>query len=115
MLREELLKIFTLLPSNVSDKNFLFNLTVYILAVSNLKDADIKESFNQLPPHVKDEIMSTYDRIIAKGRVEGEVKSKTETVLRCFDNGLSIPMIANIVCLPDSDIISILKKNNKLT
>jgi len=48
------------------------------------------------------------------GIQKGEHKKQTEIVLNCFDNNISIPLIANITQLTEDEVISILKENGKI-
>lgn len=49
-----------------------------------------------------------------RGKLEGKLEGKTEIILKSFDNGIDIPMIANITSLTEKEVKAILKKSNKI-
>ena len=71
----------------------------------------IIKAINDIPEQVKDIVMTTYDQLIKKGiqegevigmqkgEVRGEMKAKTKTILKSFELGMEISMIANITDL----------------
>ena len=74
--------------------------------------------------------MTTYDRIqlkgikqglqqglqqgIEQGKIEGKLEEKTEVILNCFRQGLQPEFIANIVSLPESEVLLILRANDMI-
>jgi predicted transposase/invertase (TIGR01784 family) len=50
----------------------------------------------------------------SKGRQEGELKNKIQVVLKAYENGLAIEMIANITSLTVEEVVAILKSNHKI-
>jgi len=54
------------------------------------------------------------DYFYQKGVEKGIEKDKTEVILRSFDDGISIPLIANIIDLPIDKVKAILQENKRL-
>ena len=54
--------------------------------------------------------MTTYERLIQKGKIEGKI----ETVLASYDNGLAISLIANITSSSEEEVLKILKENARV-
>ena len=58
----------------------------------------------------------------AKGKIEGKIegeqigiqKEKIETVLKAYNNGIPIPLIANISSITEEEVIRILKEKGKV-
>ena len=57
--------------------------------------------------------MTTYDKIAQKMKLEGKLEGKMETVLRSQEQGLSIPLIANITNLIEEEVKKILVEHGK--
>ena len=76
------------------------------------------ETLKNIPPILKDNIMTTYTRLIEKGKVEGKIEgkieAKTQVVIKCFDQGIEIKMISNITDLPENKVLDILKTSGKI-
>ena len=53
-----------------------------------------------------------------EGKIEGEqigiLKKTIETVVKSYDNGIAIPMIANINSITEEEVIKILKEKGKI-
>ena len=47
-------------------------------------------------------------------KLEDRKKKMTEVVINCFENSISIPVIANIAQLSEDDVIRILKEHGKI-
>ena len=70
--------------------------------------------------------MTTYTRLIEKGKLEGEQigiqkgeqigiqKGKLEVVISLYDDGFETPRIAKIVKLQEEEVVNILEKNGRL-
>ena len=50
----------------------------------------------------------------AKGKIEGKIEEKMDTVLKAYDNGIAVPMIANISSISEEEVIRILKEKGKI-
>jgi predicted transposase/invertase (TIGR01784 family) len=48
------------------------------------------------------------------GIQKGELKKQTEVVLKCFENDISITLIANITQLTEEEVIKILREHGKM-
>ena len=137
---EEIAKIFSLFDEEINDRNFFEMTFIYILKASKLELEMIKEVIDTIPPKAKDQVMTTYSKIIEQGKIEGEQigmqkgeqigmqkgeqigmqkgeqigikKGKIEVVLKSHDQDLPISVIADITGLTLSDIESILEEHN---
>jgi hypothetical protein len=66
--------------------------------------------------------MSTLDKFIEKGKIEGKIegeqigilKKTIETVIKSYDNGIAIPLIANINSITEEEVIKILKEKGRI-
>ena len=75
----------------------------------------------EIPEPIKEEAMSAYDQLIAKGKAEGKLEGKAEgiaegkaeVVINSFKNGISISMISNITGLTIKEVEEILTGNKK--
>ena len=78
-------------------------------------------SIKDIPPKLKDNIMTTYSRLlekgekigIQKGEQIGIQKGKIEVVLNCSDQGMEISMISNITGLTNDEVLKILKEHGR--
>lgn len=84
------------LRHNPSTDSFLEIMVLYILRTYNLTAPEVKEIVENLPPKVKNLTMSTYDRLIAEGKVigirEGELKSTIQFALSTI---VKLPQLSN--------------------
>ena len=83
------------------------------------------ELIEDLPIGIKNEIMTTYDQLIAKGEAKGftkgeargeakgEEKKLTSVVLNGYENGLSVEMISRIASVTQSRVLGILREHGK--
>ncbi|MGB4960579.1 MAG: hypothetical protein WBO36_13950, partial [Saprospiraceae bacterium] len=102
--------------------NFLEMIIVYILNVSNVTEKVLAESITSIPPSIKENIMTTYERITQRSKKEGIIegeqigiqKEKIKVVLNCFDQNIAIAMITNINGLSEDEVIKILKEHGKV-
>ena len=135
---DDIIRIFSLFQNELEDRNFLQQTFVYILSASDIKDTDIKKIAESIPATIKDEVMTTYARIVKENQQIGEqigiqkgeqigiqkgeqigieigaTKKINEFVLSSHENGIAISLIANITKLGEEDIMKILKENGKL-
>jgi predicted transposase/invertase (TIGR01784 family) len=129
-LTSDIARIFALFPEKDYDGNFLLKLSVYILNVSDVSEDQLAESLKFIPQELKENIMTTYTRLIQKGEQigiqkgeqigiqKGEQigiqKEKIKVVLNGFDNDLKIPVISNITNLSEADVMTILKNYGRI-
>jgi len=50
-----------------------------------------------------------------EGRKEGKIEGKIEVVLKSYESGLSISLIANITGLTEEEVYKILKEHGKIS
>jgi predicted transposase/invertase (TIGR01784 family) len=137
-LADDVIKILSLFRNEFEDRNFLQQTFVYILSASDIKDTDIKKIAESIPTSIKDEVMTTYARIvkenkqigfkegeqigiqkgeqigIQKGIQKGADSKLTEVVLNGFENKVPLDLLAAITKLTDDDIYKILKDHGKM-
>lgn len=101
-------------------------IVVYALNVSDISEAQLGETIKSIPEPIKKNIMTTYDRLmekwkmegeligIQKGKTEGKVEEKAEFVLSLLDEGFETPRIAKIVKLREEEVVNILKEMGRL-
>ena len=97
-------------------------IVVYALNVSDISEAQLGETIKSIPEPIKKNIMTTYDRLIEKWKMEGEligiqegkVEGKAEFVLSLLDEGFETPRIAKIVKLREEEVVNILKEMGRL-
>ncbi|MBK9582472.1 MAG: hypothetical protein IPO48_11380 [Saprospiraceae bacterium] len=69
-------RIFTLFSETKDRGNFLEQLFVYVINVSDISKSELNEAIVSIPSKIKDDIMTTYSRIRQEeqqiGRQEGE-------------------------------------------
>jgi len=132
-LAEDLIKIFELFPEKDSEGNFMQMIIVYVLSVSDFKDEELAKTLTFIPPKIKENIMTTYSRLIEKGEQigiqkgeqigiqkgeqigiqKGKIEGKIEVVLSLYEDGITIPQISKYTKLSSEDVIRILKDHNK--
>ena len=122
---EDLKKIFTLLPVEIEPGNFLQQMFVYIINVSEIPQPEFKKAIETIPPTVKSNIMTTYSQIKQEGILEGEQKGKQEgilegeqkgkieVILNGLKNGLSVELLANITGLTVTEVEKIIKEDGQ--
>lgn len=106
--------IFELFPNEGMDMNFFEMIVVYALNVSDISENELSETLKNIPPNLKQNIMTTYSRLIEKGKIEGKIEEKKKVVLKCFDQGIDQIMICNITDLPENEVNNILKTHGKI-
>jgi predicted transposase/invertase (TIGR01784 family) len=128
--KEDLERIFRLLPIESNYRNFLEMIVVYALNVSEISEAQLGETVKSISEPLKEKIMTTYTMLIEKGKLEGKIEGeqigiqkgfekgkleeKYEVILSLFDEGFETPKIAKIVKLPEDEVVSILKDKGRV-
>jgi len=117
-LNEDLNKIFRLFPITEQDGNFLFTIFIYTIEVSDITEEQLASNLQEIPKELKDNIMSTYTRILERVKSEGEQigiqKKERDFVLSSFDNGLDISVICSITELDEKKVMAILKEHGRV-
>jgi predicted transposase/invertase (TIGR01784 family) len=137
-LAEDLEKIFRLFPVNDGKRNFLNQIIVYILSVSEISKPEFDKALNSIPDNVKENLMTTYSWIKEEGKLEGKREGKlegkregklegkiegklegkregkTEVIINGYEEGLNISILASITNLNEETVIKILKEHKKL-
>ncbi|MBK9742816.1 MAG: hypothetical protein IPO94_07550 [Saprospiraceae bacterium] len=112
-------RIFTLFSETKDRGNFLEQLFVYVVNVSDISKFELNEAIESIPSKIKDDIMTTYSRIRQEGEQigiqKGIFKNQVQIVLNCHENKIPVPLIANITQLSEIEVISILKDNGKIS
>ncbi|HQV96989.1 MAG TPA: Rpn family recombination-promoting nuclease/putative transposase, partial [Saprospiraceae bacterium] len=112
-------RIFTLFSETKDRGNFLEQLFVYVVNVSDISKFELNEAIESIPSKIKDDIMTTYSRIKQEGEQigiqKGIFKNQVQIVLNCHENKIPVPLIANITQLSEIEVISILKDNGKIS
>ena len=116
-LTEELIKIFKLLPAEIEPGNFLQQMFVYIIQVSEIPRPEFKKAIETIPAIVKSNIMTTYAQIkeegILEGKQEGKLEGKIEVILNGLKNGLDVDLLANITGLSVLEVEKIIKEQGQ--
>ncbi|WP_158857923.1 RpnC/YadD family protein [Lunatibacter salilacus] len=97
-------------------------LVVYALNVSDISEAQLGDSIKSIPEPIKENIMTTYDRLMEKWKLEGELigmqkeraEGKAKVILNLFDEGFQTPRIAKIVEMREQEVVTILKDKGML-
>lgn len=110
---EDFERILMLFPLNNADQNFLEVLVVYTFSVTNLTEKNISESLKNIPQPIKEKVMTTYDRLIEKGRLEGKLEKQTEIIIALYEDGIGLPQIAKYTQLSEDQVLKILKENGR--
>ncbi|MBK8621512.1 MAG: Rpn family recombination-promoting nuclease/putative transposase [Saprospiraceae bacterium] len=117
-LAEDLEKIFRLFPVNDNQRNFLNQIIVYVLSVSEIPRPEFEKALESIPEDIKENLMTTYSWIKEEGKLEGKLEGKTEekigVILKGFDKGLTISILAGITDLTEEDVQKILINYRKL-
>ena len=58
--------------------------------------------------------MTTYERLIQKGKIEGEIKKQTEMILALYDDNIGISQIARYAKITEEEVLKILKENGRV-
>jgi predicted transposase/invertase (TIGR01784 family) len=128
-LEEDLKKILKLLPIEIEPGNFLQQMFVYIINVSEIPQPEFKKAIETIPPTIKSNIMTTYAQIkeegkqegilegklegILEGEQKGKVEGKIEVILNGLKNGLSVELLSNITGLTVTEVEKIIKEQGQ--
>jgi len=108
-------RILSLFPIEDTDKNFLEILIVYCFITTNLSERNIAEAIKNIPQPIKNQVMTTYDRLIQKGKLEGKLEGKTEMILALFDDGIGTPQLAKAAKINEEEVLDILRRNKRIS
>lgn len=110
-LLEEIGRIINAIPVENLDWNFFELILVYFVGITDLRASEVIEIVEKLNTPIKEKAMTTLDRLVEKGKIEGRMEEKVEVVLKSFSNGLSISLISNITSLSEGEVEKILKEH----
>ena len=114
---EDVKRIMNLFPPEDFNKNFLGKITVYILGITSLSEKQLAEALDSIPLTIKENVMSTYHRLInigiEKGMEKGQNVMRKEMILALFDDGIGIGQIAKYAKISEEEVIKILTDNNR--
>ena len=102
-------RILSLFPSDGKYTNFLNLIVVYIFEITNISEKEMADVFENIPSPIKNKVMTTYDRLIQKGKEEGKI----EMILSLFDDKISTTQIAIYAKISEKEVIKILKDNDR--
>ncbi len=77
--------------------NFLETIFVYLLNVHQFDDEKLNQLIEIFENPVKKVMMSTYDRLVNKGIVQGELITQRKTVINMLLKGFEIDVISEVV------------------
>ncbi len=128
---EDLQRIFELFPNDYGEGNFFEILLVYIVNVSEIEEKTLSKAIELIPDPLKNNIMTTYQKLIERGKREGREEGKKEGreegreegmgmselkfILNGFDNGIDVKLLSNITNKPEEEIRKILIDNGKIS
>jgi len=98
-------RILSLFPSDGKYTNFLNLIVVYIFEITNISEKEMADVFKNIPSPIKNKVMTTYERLIQKGKIE--------MILALFDDKIDISQIANYAKISEKEVIKILKDNDR--
>lgn len=113
---------------------FLEMIVVYTLKITKVEVEVIEQIIESIPPRAKENIMTTYAKLIQKTKQEGEqigiqigmekgeqigmqkgkIEGKIEVILSSHKQGLSVSLIANITNMDEKQVLDVLKEHKKL-
>jgi predicted transposase/invertase (TIGR01784 family) len=96
------------------ERNFISLVFVYKFSVHKHSADEIIKMVKTISSPINEDIMSTLDKFIEKGEQIGILKKTIETVIKSYDNGIAIPLIANINSITEEEVIRILKEKGKV-
>ena len=106
-------RILSLFPTDEKYTNFLNLIVVYIFEITNISEKQLADVFENISTPIKNKVMTTYDRLIQKGKIEGKIEGKTEMILALFDDKIGISHIANYAKIKEKEVIKILRDNDR--
>jgi predicted transposase YdaD len=103
-------------------RRFMRMSAVYLTSISGMTSHEIVEKVNYSDNNLKSKVMSIFDEIEQKAKQETreEVwkeareeaqKDKNRTIIRSWENGISISMISNITGLSIADIEKVIAEH----
>lgn len=95
------------------DKELQQAFITYYFNRVDFSEKQAEEKINKLPLNIKETVMSTYDRLIEKGRLEEREKVYTEKLRaasKMLESGFDFQLISDILDLPMADIEDLGKK-----
>ena len=108
---EELAKKLHLIYSKMNsvnrERNFFREVIVYSLQLIDIKK--VEEAIKELPPVIKNKVMTAYETLIQ----QGEYKNTVKVILNGYKAGLSIKILATLTNLSESEVIEIIQKHRK--
>ena len=102
-------RILSIFPSDDKYTNFLNLIVVYIFEITDITEKELADVFENISPPIKDKVMTTYDRLIHKGKIEEKIKM----TLSFFDDGIGIPQLAKAARISEEEVVKILKDNGR--
>lgn len=111
-LAQHISRIFQTL-SEAGAGNFWKELIVYVFSIVKISSEELKEALKPVSPAIKSQIMSTYEMIFQQGIEQGIELEKKEVILRGFNNGISIEVLALITGLSVEEVAQILEDAGK--
>ncbi len=106
-------RILSVFPTDEKYTNFLNLIVVYIFEITNISEKELANVFENIPAPIKNKVMTTYDRLIQKGKIEGKLEGKIEMTLTLFDDGIGITQLAKAANISEKEVIKILKDNGR--
>ena len=97
-------------------RNFKEVIFVYYLQLVQIKEGQLLEIIEKIPPKIKDDIMSTYEMIAKKheqkGIEKGIEKNTVNVILRGHQNGIGIDILAKITGISTKEVQKIIRENS---
>ena len=102
-------RILSIFPSDDKYTNFLNLIVVYIFEITDITEKELADVFENISPPIKDKVMTTYERLIHKGKEAGKI----EMTLALFDDGIGIAQLAKAAKISEEEVVKILKDNGR--
>lgn len=100
--------------SEEHNTNFIELIIVYLLKKSEFSAVETKELLETISNPVKDNVMTSYDNLIAFGKLEGKAEGTTETkyevVKKAHSKGYPAEEIADLVGIPIQKVMEMIKE-----
>jgi len=103
VLARKIRQIFNSLDPD-GERNLFDTITVYYLELVELDKSEIIEHIVSLSPKIKNKVMSTYDQLIEEGKTE----TKKDVIIKGFQNGIPLKLLALLTDYSIDKIKSIL-------
>lgn len=82
--------------SKPENRNFIVTIFVYLMSVTDINSNELDNMLTQIPDDVKPAIMTTYDRLIAKGREEGIKQGLEKGLEKGLEQGVELKTVQTI-------------------